>query len=450
MTLSLRFSALSDVGRVRKENQDSGYAGPHLLLVADGVGGAARGDVASATTVHQMRTLDEHAPELGISPLDTLVAGITVAHSRIGDLVADSPELDGTSTTVVAGLFTGSEIVIAHVGDSRAYLLRDGQIQPLTRDHSFVQSLVDEGRITEEEARTHPNRNLILRAVDGVHEPNPDTSMQPLQAGDRLLLCSDGCCGVLTDEQIGQILGSDNVDHVASALVTASLDAGSTDNVTVVVAEVIEGATEDDDNDQVPITVGAAAHPLRPTSRSGRLRRRLTEIVVDPEVARYAPRPPRRNRILRFGLVLVVLLLLAAGVLYGAYQWTQTQYYIGDSEGYVAVYQGEPGSVFGLSLHHVVTRSDLLVSTLGDGRESIEDNTSVYDSKSKAEAKLASLKSFIAECQKAETPPPPKPTPTPKKRPVGKKTAHKPTSSPTHQIITPSSTPNIPAGCPTP
>lgn len=456
MTLSLRFSALSDVGRVRKENQDSGYAGPHLLLVADGVGGAARGDVASATTVHQMRALDEHALESGTSAVETLIGGITLAHSRIGDLVADSPELDGTSTTVVAGLFTGSEMVIAHVGDSRAYLLRDGEIQALTRDHSFVQSLVDEGRITEEEARIHPNRNLILRAVDGVHEPNPDTSVQSLRAGDRILLCSDGCCGVLTDEQIGQILGADNVDHAASALVTSSLDAGSTDNVTVVVAEVVDGAAEDEDNDQVPITVGAAAHPLRPTSRSGRLRRRLTEIVVDPEVARYAPRPPRRNRILRFVIALVVLLLLAAAALYGAYRWTQTQYYIGDSDGYVAIYQGEPGSVFGFSLHHVVSRSDLRVSDLGAGAESINDNTSVYDSRSKAEAKVAALQSLVAACKRAAATPPPSAKATPKKtNPKTKGSRH--TSGPTHKPTPPprtpappTSSPSLPSGCATP
>ncbi|MGN6722055.1 MAG: PP2C family protein-serine/threonine phosphatase, partial [Marmoricola sp.] len=220
MTLSLRFSALSDVGRVRKDNQDSGYAGPNLLMVADGVGGAARGDVASSATVQQMRILDTHEHEEG--GVETLVGGIALAHSRISDLVADSPDIDGTSTTVVAGLFDGSELVVAHVGDSRAYLLRGGQIQALTRDHSFVQSLVDEGRITEDEARIHPNRNLILRAVDGVHEPNPDTSTHALQPGDRLLFCSDGCCGVLTDDQIGELLGNDNVDHAARNLVTAS------------------------------------------------------------------------------------------------------------------------------------------------------------------------------------------------------------------------------------
>lgn len=443
MTLSLRFSALSDVGRVRKDNQDSGYAGPHLLMVADGVGGAARGDVASSATVQQMRSLDTPERESDAEAVELLVGGIALAHSRISDLVADSPDIDGTSTTVVAGLLRGDELVVAHVGDSRAYLLRDGVIQALTRDHSFVQSLVDEGRITEEEARVHPNRNLILRAVDGVHEPNPDTSVQPLQAGDRLLFCSDGCCGVLSDDELARLLGTDNVDHAASNLVEASLDAGSTDNVTVVVAEVIDGPIAEED-EQLPIVVGAAAHPIRATSRPGRLRRLLAE-PLDPELARYAPLPPRRRRLVRFALIVTVLILLAVGILYGAYRWTQDQYYIGiDKSGYVTSYRGVPGSIFGHSLSTPLWHSRLNQSVLGVvDREAVRDTQSAGSAQ---QARVNIIAMFNRNCSPASTPTRSTPTPRPTHAATPKATAPHTSAKPTPKPA-PTSTPTKP-GCP--
>lgn len=442
MTLSLRFSALSDVGRVRKENQDSGYAGPHLLIVADGVGGAARGDIASATTVHQMRLLSDRAPDIDGGPEETLAGAITMAHSRIGDLVSDNPEIEGTSTTVVAGMFTGTDLAIAHVGDSRAYLLRDGELRALTRDHSFVQSLVDEGRITEEEARVHPNRNLILRAVDGVHEPHPDTSLLTLQVGDRLLFCSDGCCGSLTDDEMAELLATDNVDHAASTLVTAALDAGSTDNVTVVVAEVVEEEVEE----QLPITVGAAAHPLRPTSKPGRLRRLRAEQPIDPEVARYAPRPPRRGRILRFLALVLVLLALAAAALFGAYKWTQTQYYIGfDNEGYVAVYRGLPESVFGYDLHTEIYTSKFKAAALGAAdREAVEATVSAT-SKKQGVANINAMGLRGCALSQPSRTPQPSPTTLPTYNPSATSTPSVTTTVVPSATVTPSTRPGCPS-----
>src|SRR5690348_8872583 len=164
-TLSLRYAALSDVGRVRRENQDSGYASPHLLVIADGVGGAVRGDLASSTAVQSLLRLDGPPPE---DLLEALAGAIHRAHDRIAELVEADPELDGTSTTVTAALFDDGRLAVGHVGDSRGYLYRGGELRRLTKDHTFVQTLVDEGRITEEESRVHPHRNLILRALDGV------------------------------------------------------------------------------------------------------------------------------------------------------------------------------------------------------------------------------------------------------------------------------------------
>src|SRR4051794_41592725 len=233
--LGLRYSALSDVGRVRKDNQDSGFASPNLLVVADGVGGAARGDVASSTAVQALRRLDGPPPE---DLLEALAGAVHRAHDRIAELVEQNPEFDGTSTTVTAALFDGNRIGVAHVGDSRGYLVRHGNLSQLTKDHTFVQSLIDEGRITEDEARVHPHRNLILRAVDGVHEPEPDVFTLDVATGDRILLCSDGCSGVLSDDDLARILADGTPDHAAVSLVSASLEAGSSDNVTVVVADV--------------------------------------------------------------------------------------------------------------------------------------------------------------------------------------------------------------------
>ena len=235
--MRLRYAALSDVGRVRRDNQDSGYAGPHLLVVADGVGGSARGDVASSSTVEVLRRLDTPP---GNDILGALAGAIHLSHDRIAGLVAENPEIEGTSTTVTAAIFDGTQLGVGHVGDSRGYLLRDGTLSQLTTDHTFVQSLIDEGRITEDEARVHPHRNLILRAVDGVHEPEPDVFTLEVALGDRILLCSDGCSGVLTDEDLARLLGDGTPDHAAVSLISASLDAGSSDNVTVVVADLVE------------------------------------------------------------------------------------------------------------------------------------------------------------------------------------------------------------------
>ena len=172
--LHLEVAALSDVGRVRRDNQDSGYAGPHLLVIADGVGGAARGDIASSAAVDAIKKLDVPPPD---DALSALAATIHLAHDRLAEIVEAHPELEGTSTTVTAAVFDGAALQVGHVGDSRGYLLRGGSLQGLTTDHTLVQSLVDEGRITEQEARVHPHRNLILKAVDGVHEPEPDAPL---------------------------------------------------------------------------------------------------------------------------------------------------------------------------------------------------------------------------------------------------------------------------------
>ena len=176
----LHYSAISDVGRVRRENQDSGYAGPWLLTVCDGVGGAVRGDLASSTAVQALRKLDQE-PDDDI--LGQVAGAVHRADDRIAELVEEDPALNGTSTTATVALFDGTRFGVGHIGDSRAYLYRRGELRQLTHDHTFVQSLIDEGRITEEQSRTHPHRNLILKALDGIRHEEPDLFEFPAEVG---------------------------------------------------------------------------------------------------------------------------------------------------------------------------------------------------------------------------------------------------------------------------
>ena len=390
--MRLDFAAISDVGRVRKDNQDSGYVGPHLVVVCDGVGGAARGDIASSTAISQLRKLDQAPPD-GAPEADLLgmvSMAMHRAHDRIGELVDEDPALDGTSTTAVVALFDGQRLAMGHVGDSRAYLFRDGEISQLTHDHTFVQTLIDEGRITEDEARVHPHRNLILRAIDGTHELDPDLFVVGLQLGDRVLLCSDGASGVLDAGRLADILSTGSPDYAAVELVRASLEAGSSDNVTCLVAEVVDG---EPDEAATPLLVGAAAEARRrrsPSSKGGSLFRGHragdtgelepvradlpdevgfaipSDPITDPEAIRYAPRPPTRftwlARLLGLLIVVGVVWMIAAA----AWSWSQDQYYVGEEDGTVMIYRGVDASLPGFDLSHAYERSDVTLDRLSD------------------------------------------------------------------------------------
>ena len=443
--LRLRYAALSDVGRVRKDNQDSGYAGENLLVIADGVGGAARGDIASSTAVQILRRLDTPPPE---NLLQALAGAIHRAHDRIAELVDEDPELEGTSTTVTAALFDGRRVGIGHVGDSRGYLLRNGELSQLTKDHTFVQSLIDEGRITEEESRSHPHRNLILRAVDGVHETDPDLFTIELVPGDRLLLCSDGCSGVLDNDRLADILGTGTVDYSVVELIRASLEAGSSDNVTCVVADVV-AADEPVDSDTVaatstgPMLVGAAAEQPRragATSKSFFRGHRggdtgelepvpgEEETPVDPEELRYAPRPPRRFAWLRRIAILLALVAVLALAGSAAYSWTQKQYYVAADGPKVAIYQGVDADLPGMQLSKLFQTSEITLAALPAYRAAqVRDGISADD--------LADARKIVANIGGLARPcptPEPSPTASPSKNP-SKRPAKSPTASPTRK-----------------
>ncbi len=388
MTFRLQYAAISDVGRVRKDNQDSGYAGPWLLTVCDGVGGAARGDLASSTAIGQLRRLDE-PPEETVNEqarLDLVASALHRASDRIGDLVDEEPALSGTSTTATVALFDGVRLAMGHVGDSRAYLFRDHEISQLTSDHTFVQSLIDEGRISETDARTHPHRNLILKALDGVHEVDPDLFTVQLTERDRILLCSDGASGSLDNGRLADILSTGSPDFAAVELVRASLEAGSTDNVTCIVADVVPAT--DDDEPAVPMVVGSAAElkrkPRGGTSffrghragDTGELEPVAAEIPddlppgvpfaidTDPESARYAPREPQRHSWLRRVLALAGIFGIAWMAGAAAWSWSQHQYYVGEQDGVVTIFRGVQADVPGFDLSHAYETSNVRVDQL--------------------------------------------------------------------------------------
>src|SRR4051794_28291790 len=241
MTYSLRFVARSDVGLVREGNEDSGYAGPSLLAVADGMGGHAAGEVASSVVLATLATLEDDVPSTEL--LDALATAVNQANDAINEMAEKHPQLDGMGTTLTAMLWSGRRVGLVHVGDSRAYLLRDGVLIQITHDHTFVQQLQDEGRITAAEAAVHPQRSLLLRALDGRSNPEPDLSVREVHPGDRYLLCSDGLSGVVPDSEIQNAMTGTTLEECAETLIQLALRGGGPDNITCIVADVIEDSS---------------------------------------------------------------------------------------------------------------------------------------------------------------------------------------------------------------
>ncbi len=237
--LRFEYAGRSHPGRVRDNNEDSGFAGPYLQLVADGVGGAAAGEVASATAAYvtSASAMGSEEPDL----LDVLGRAVALAHEQLRQGVASEPDREGMGTTLTAVLTDGTRAALAHLGDSRAYLWRDGRLSQLTRDQTFVQALLDEGRITPEQARTHPHRNVVLQALDAGRPPEPDLLLLDLEPGDRLLVCSDGLTDMVDDPTVADCLALADRDTAADALVGAALEAGGRDNITCLVSDVEDG-----------------------------------------------------------------------------------------------------------------------------------------------------------------------------------------------------------------
>ncbi len=350
-------AAASHVGKVRASNQDSGYVGNHLFVVADGMGGHAGGDVASAIAVRHLREND-HSYQGVEAARDELYHSILDAGKALTEAVSEHPELTGMGTTVSAMIRVGNQMVIAHIGDSRIYRLRNGVLEQITADHTFVQRLVDSGRITPEEAAVHPRRSVLMRVLGDVDvDPEVDTHVVDIEPEDRWLVCSDGLSGYVSEREIAEILISvDNTEDACEKLILASLAEGAPDNVTCVVLRALEGVSTSPPREQM--LVGSAANPL--TYESGPVTRvaKLPTLLLHPLRAQpvfdehFEPEESyldelieedRRRRVRRqwtwLAGLLVVLGALSGGAV-ASYEWTQTKYFVGESDGKVMIFQG--------------------------------------------------------------------------------------------------------------
>jgi len=375
VTIALRYAARSDVGLVRSNNQDSAYAGPHLLVVADGMGGHAGGDIASSVAVAHLAPLDDeaHGPDDALQELATALNG---AHEELLALAEENPALAGLGTTVTALLRSGNKLAMAHIGDSRAYLLREGELTQVTTDHSFVQHLVNTGKLTPEEAEHHPQRSVLLRVLgDFDMEIVPDLSVREARAGDRWMLCSDGLSGVVSHDTMADALRDvDDAGACAEKLVDLALRGGAPDNITVVVGDVVE--VDDLPDGAAPETtshvVGAAAQDRNRPSRGGKgaaARAAEHSAATRARNASTTPPPPTsfaeddivptRSVWRRVLLALVVVVVLAAVAVAGwlGYRWTQDQYYVAVDNGRIAVFRGIPQTVGPIALSEAVETS---------------------------------------------------------------------------------------------
>lgn len=392
MASSIKSSALSNVGKIRANNQDSGYAGNNLFVVADGMGGHAGGDVASAIAIRRIRETDKPYSSPGDAEF-ALQSSLIAANQLLAETVFEHQELTGMGTTVSAMMRVGNSMAIAHIGDSRIYLFRDGELSQITADHTFVQRLVDSGRITPEEAAVHPRRSVLMRVLGDVDAaPEIDTAILGTQPGDRWLICSDGLSSYLAEDRIRKALASGlDADAVGRRLVKETLDHGAPDNVTVVVVDVDES---DDSAAEVPTTVGSAAAPLTFEGQEGRRPLRLPTILLHPlkvattpEDSHFEPesdeylaeliaedrRRARRRRI-TWLVALVVAILLVAGGVFTTYRWTQDHYYVGEQSGTVVIYKGVQQSLGPISLSSVYETTSVSVSSLSNyNRQNVRD-----------------------------------------------------------------------------
>lgn len=314
------FGSRTDIGCLRDHNEDSLVVTPPLFAVADGMGGHAAGEVASEIAV---RVLSELAPEHPDG--EALGRAIEEANRAVIQAAREGRGRQGMGTTMTAAMLEGERLVIAQVGDSRAYLLHQGKLQQLTRDHSLMADMIEAGQLTPEEARTHPQRSVITRALGSDAHLHPDIYEINVETGDRLLICSDGLSGMIFDDQIENTLRRvQNPQRCASQLVNEAIAAGGHDNVTVIVADV--------------------------TGYAEVRRKKLA-----------------RKTKLSIALVLVLFAAIVAGAAWGTQTYLNTAAYLANDNGKVAVYRGVPGSVLGLSFSHLERTTDVTVADLQPG-----------------------------------------------------------------------------------
>ncbi|MGO1316212.1 MAG: Stp1/IreP family PP2C-type Ser/Thr phosphatase [Cellulomonadaceae bacterium] len=430
MAIALRYALRSDVGLVRSNNQDSGFASPNLLVVADGMGGHAGGDVASSIAVANLAPLAEDS--FGTDDaLAELGAAIDRARDELILRSEEHPELAGMGTTVTAILRAGTKLAMAHMGDSRAYLLRNDELTQVTTDHTFVQHLVDTGRITPEEAEVHPQRSVVMRVLgDFGADLVPDFSIREAQPGDRWLLCSDGLSGYVSRDTITQTLVDvTDPDSCVERLVQLALRAGGPDNITCIVADVLDPGSLPDGahpTTSVEIAGAAALDRNRPSAAADGPAARAAALVNSGRSSTSAdqeepaadeedqPEPAKRRRGLG-ALVTLLVLVLVGGAGYAGYRWTQEQYYVGVADGYVAIYRGIPQTAGPWHLSSVYELSAVAVEDLPENFRDRLDRTMPEASLSAARTRVVALAAAAAEAEpepSAEQTPSPSPSPS--------------------------------------
>ena len=397
MSLVLRYAARSDRGLIRGNNQDSVYAGPRLLAVADGMGGHAAGDVASKVVIAALEHLDDDAPSGDL--LQKLREAVFEGSEHLREVIRESPQLEGMGTTLTAILFAGGRLALCHVGDSRAYLVRDGQLSQITHDDTFVQTLIDDGRITPEEANSHPQRSLLLRALNG-QDVEPDLSMREARAGDRYLLCSDGLSGVVSEETLAEALKDPDPQSTADRLIELALRSGGPDNVTVIVADVV------DDGGQGtalidPVVDGAAGdnvgqRQVDPGSAAGRAAL-ADPAPTPPATAPMSAAPPTSpRRAWRSALFGVAGLMALAAVTIGMYVWALGHWFVGphssDGSEQVAIFRGLDTSIVGMDLYRLERETDLALADLNSAARSRVERGITADDAQDADRILSALR----------------------------------------------------------
>ncbi|TPW77861.1 PP2C family protein-serine/threonine phosphatase [Schumannella soli] len=391
-------AAVSHVGKIRASNQDSGYVGPNLFVVADGVGGHAGGDVASAIAAKRIAEADQRYPTAQDAEF-ALQSALIAANQLLAETVFEHSELTGMGTTVSALARVGDQMVMAHIGDSRVYLFREGELSQISADHTFVQRLVDSGRITPEEAAVHPRRSVLMRVLGDVDAaPEIDTLILETRPGDRWLICSDGLSSYVPEERIaGVMMHVGETEAAAYRLVKEALDHGGPDNVTVVLLDVEDGPGEP----HPPRFVGSAAVPLSFENETSRRPLRLPTLLLhplkatQPDPSHFEPdgedyldelieedrRRARRRRVTWLVMAGLAIAAIVTACLV-AYNWTQSHYFVGENKGTVAIYRGVQQNIGPISLSELYQSTAIDVADLSPAqRDTVKRTISADDLK---------------------------------------------------------------------
>jgi serine/threonine protein phosphatase PrpC len=466
MTLALHYALRSDVGLLREGNEDSAYAGPRLLAIADGMGGHAAGEVASAVAISAIAPLDRQNLTDSGEMLDALAAAVASARDTLHEMSVSDPAVEGMGTTLTALLWAGAQVAVCHIGDSRAYLLRDGDLYQITRDHTLIQSLVDEGRLSPAAAANHPQRSLIIRALQGSTDADPDLAMHEALLGDRYLLCSDGLTDVVSDEAVHGVLSTvPDTEQSVGQLIALAIRNGGPDNITCIVADVIDAESGPVPPSRDTVMAGAAAHgdaksllraatghaitapagatPAQPpnASMNGHLGGSATAGDDDSDLEFEEPR--RRWPVVTS--ILVVLVLVVAAGLYVGYRSIHSNYYVGADGRTVSIYRGISQKIAFLNLSSVYAKTSLTTTDVPGDLTLPTTPTSL----AKARATVASIQRSVtctnalaAQAKWKAAQPKPQPPPKPSKN---SKNSKKKTTPPPAKPTTPE--PTLPSYC---